>query len=128
MKGLAEAIHAEAREGTLPCARATALAARLGVRPLFVGKEASRLSVKISHCELGLFGHPVAGKGRIVTAAAAVPEGLEKAIGSRLIGGRLPCRAAWEIAEEHGLPKLVVSSAAEALGVRISACSLGCFP
>ena len=59
--------------------------------------------------------------------AASVTMSLEQAIQARLVEGRLPCRAAWEIAQEHDLPKLEVANAVERLKLRISACQLGCF-
>ncbi len=55
-----------------------------------------------------------------------IPE-LEKEIRSRLSNGRLPCAAAWEIAAERKIPRMKVSSACEALKIKIKPCQLGAF-
>jgi hypothetical protein len=51
-----EAVEAEAEEGRIACARALALARRLGVDPKKVGEACNRAHVKIVHCQLGCFG------------------------------------------------------------------------
>ncbi|MHC5034718.1 MAG: hypothetical protein ACYTFZ_06750 [Planctomycetota bacterium] len=51
-----EAVEAEAEEGRIPCARALALARRLGVDPKKIGEACNRARVKIVHCQLGCFG------------------------------------------------------------------------
>jgi len=128
MKNLAEAIRAASPAGRLPCRRAFDLAASLGIEPFVLGREVTAIGVKISHCELGLFGHTETGKGRIVNPDPEASLDLKREIAARLTGGRLPCRSAWEIAAEKGLSRLAVSCAAEGLGVHISSCQLGCFP
>ena len=127
MHGLGNAIRAALVEGKLPCAQAFVLAAKQEVEPSQAGQEASRLGIRINRCQLGLFGYEEQGEKRIVKPEASVSESLKEAIHARLVEGRLPCRAAWEIAEEHGLSKLEVANAVEGLKLRISACQLGCF-
>ncbi len=127
MDNLERAIRAALVDGKLPCARAFAVAAEQRVAPIKIGEEATRLGIRISRCQLGLFGYDEQGEKRIVQPAASVPKSLEEAIHARLVEGRLPCRAAWEIAEEHDLPKLEVASAVEGLKFRLSVCQLDCF-
>jgi len=124
---LTQAIEQARVEGRLPCAGAFAVALRLGLEPRRVGEEATRRGIKISLCQLGLFGHAAEGKGRIVRSADAVARDLEDAIRSRLAERKLPCRTAWDAAELLSLSRLEVANAAESLGIRISACQLGCF-
>ena len=57
----------------------------------------------------------------------AVDEKLAEAVRRRASDGRLRCAAAFEIAEELGVPPLRVGQAADALSVKIVACQLGCF-
>lgn len=130
MESIAEAIQNSLVEGQLPCAAAFAIAERLGVEPLQVGQEADRLEVKLSKCQLGLFGYgsKAEGKHRRVHPMQGVPHGLAQAIRAALdVDGKLSCAAAWRIAAELGLPKQTVSDAAEGLGVRIGQCQLGAF-
>ncbi len=56
-----------------------------------------------------------------------VDSALEGAIRAALQEGRLPCRSAWEIAERLRVPKMDVSSACEALGLKVRPCQLGAF-
>jgi hypothetical protein len=48
-------------------------------------------------------------------------------IKKKAIGGKLPCAAARQIAEELGVPYRDVGEAADMLHVKITGCQLGCF-
>lgn len=50
-----EAVKNAANEGKLTCAEANALAEKLGVEPLLIGKAANELKIKIKSCQLGCF-------------------------------------------------------------------------
>jgi DNA invertase Pin-like site-specific DNA recombinase len=56
-----------------------------------------------------------------------IDEALAAAIRARLRDGRLPCAAAFLIAEELGVSLREVGRAADALGIRLSHCQLGAF-
>ena len=45
----------------------------------------------------------------------------------KAVDRKLPCAAAREIAEDLGIPYTEVGAAADALGVKIKNCQLGCF-
>lgn len=113
----------------LPCAAAFRIAHQLGAEPIEVGQSADRSNVRLSRCQLGLFGYgpKSEGKHRIVKPMAQVPDDLRQAIQESLTDGRLTCAAAWKIAERFGRSRLDVSNAAEGLGIRISHCQLGAF-
>lgn len=130
MESIAEAIHQALVKGELSCVSAFIVAERLGVEPLQVGQEADALGVRLSKCQLGLFGYgPKAeGKHRRVTPMQKVPPDLAEAIRLALgEDGKLSCAAAWHIADQLGIAKQRVSDAAEGLGVRIVHCQLGAF-
>ena len=130
MSQVAEAIREVLVEGQLPCAVAFQVAERLGVEPLQVGQAADALEVRLSRCQLGLFGYgPKAeGKHRRVNPMHDVLPELALAIRTSVgPDGRLSCAAAWRIAAELQVPKQTVSDAAEGLGVRITLCQLGAF-
>lgn len=116
-------------EGMLPCAAAFRVVEELGVEPLAVGQTADEMGVRLNRCQLGLFGYGPKAEGRhkVVRPAETVEPGLAQAIQDGLCEGRLPCKTAWEIAEALGVPKMEVSAAAEALGIRIARCQLGTF-
>jgi len=130
MQSLAEAIKASLVDGQLPCAAAFAIAERLEVTPRSVGQDADGLGVRLSKCQLGLFGYgPKAeGKHRRVEPMRNVPAELEKAIRSGLgPDGKLSCANAWKIADQLRLSRQAVSNAVEGLGLRIGECQLGAF-
>lgn len=126
---LRQAIREALKEGRLPCTAAFCLAEEARVTPAEVGRVTDELDIRISRCQLGLFGYgpKEEGKHRVVKPLPTVPPQLSEEIRARLQEGRLPCAAAWQIAKRTGMAKLEVSGAAEALEVRISRCQLGCF-
>jgi hypothetical protein len=123
---VAAALRATNATGGLACADAERVGNELGAAMAEVGRTADLLEIRINRCQLGLFGYDTAG-GRIVRPAEGVEPGLEAAIRGRLSGGRLPCSAAWEIAAERKIPRMNVSSACEALKIKVKPCQLGAF-
>ena len=117
-------------DGELPCAQAFKVAGKLGIAPLEVGLTADDADVRLSRCQLGLFGYgPKAeGKHRIVKPMGDVSAEVKEAIEAATEGKGITCQMAWEIASNLGLPRMHVSSACETLAVKITICQLGAFP
>lgn len=122
--GVAAAVREKAVAGELGCAEAEKIGAALGVSLAELGRTIDLLELRIARCQLGLFGYP---EGKAVRPAAAVAPDLEASIRGRLAGGRLPCKDAWEIAAERKIPRMAVSTACEALQIRVKPCQLGAF-
>ncbi|HPL63753.1 MAG TPA: hypothetical protein PK587_08300 [Syntrophales bacterium] len=120
-----KAVRAEILYGTMPCATAAAIAAKLDVSADEVGFTLDRLDTRITKCLLGLFGNTPVGK--VVVAAESVAPELESEIRKSLQNGKLTCAAAWEISKRLRIPKIKISSACEKLGIKISSCQLGAF-
>jgi len=59
--------------------------------------------------------------------AVAIDERLAEELRRRAPERRLPCAAAFELADELGIPRLKVGQAANELGIKITDCQLGCF-
>jgi hypothetical protein len=114
-------------EGKLPCADAERIGAELGTTMAAVGTTLDLLEVRISRCQLGLFGYEQTQKGKILRPEEGFAPELEKAIRGSLSDGGLPCVEAWKIAAEMNVPRLKISSACEALKIRIRPCQLGAF-
>ncbi len=123
---LAATVRAQAREGRLPCAAAFALASRQGLAPHRVADFADGLGLRLGWCQLGLFAGPRKEARPRMEAGEVAPD-LREAIEESLEEGRLPCARAWAIARRLHLKRLAVGRAADALGIRISRCQLGCF-
>ena len=52
---------------------------------------------------------------------------LERTLKSRAENGRIDCRAAFEVANELGVPLDVVGKTLNKLGIKVTHCQLGCF-
>jgi hypothetical protein len=132
MQDIAAAVRqaAEAEKGQVACVRAFLLARRLGVTPADVGAAADASGVRISRCQLGLFGYgsKVEGKSKIMRAMDAVPPGLaERLRGARDERGNLTCAAVWAVARQSHISRLQAAGAAQGLGLHVKDCQLGCF-
>ena len=121
---IARVVREKVKEGELACAEAEGIVAALNVSLAEIGRTLDLLELRIGRCQLGLFGYP---EGKAVRPAAAVAPDFEAAIRGRLAVGRLPCKAAWEIASERKVARMEVSFACEALKIRIKPCQLGAF-
>jgi hypothetical protein len=124
-KEIAQAVEKRAVKGEIACANAFIVASELHVPPSEVGMSIDLMEIRIGKCQQGLFGY--GDKKLIVEPAKTVSSELETAIRDALVNGRLPCALAWEIAEKFDIPKLNVSSACEALKIKIKPCQLGAF-
>jgi hypothetical protein len=122
---VAKAVTAAADAGKIACAQVFSIASETGVSPAEAGKTVDLLTIRLVKCQLGLFGY-TPDKSIVKPAEKVSPE-LESAIRGRLADERLPCIAAWQLADELNLKKLDVSCAAEALGLKIKPCQLGAF-
>lgn len=128
---LRQAIHERLRDGQLPCNQAHAIAQLLHIEPLVVGLAANDAEIRISRCQLGLFGYgPKAeGKHKIVHAMEQVPERLAARLRAAADeNSQITCTALWQVADGLGYKRIEASSAAEAMGLKVSRCQLGCFP
>ncbi len=114
-----------ASQGELPCAVAFKIAAKLGATPSEVGKTVDLLNLKLSKCQLGLFGYKPDKKK--VKPRAPESRQLEETIRNSLIDGKLACSDAWKIANRFNVSKMSVSSACESLDIKIKPCQLGAF-
>jgi hypothetical protein len=122
---IAAELRGRVRSGGLSCAEAEGIATKKKVAMKNVGVAMDLLEIRIDGCQLGLFGDESGEKA--VKPLDHVPEPLRLSIEKALSGGRLPCADAWRIAGEQGRPRKDVSSACEALGIKICACQLGAF-
>jgi hypothetical protein len=126
---LAKAVRDKTVNGEIACAQAELISKKLGVTVEEVGAVIDLLEIRIKRCQIGLFGYPKERfpEGRAVKAAESVAPGMEASIRGNLVAGRLPCKAVWKIAAEYRMPKMAVSSACEALKIKIKPCQLGSF-
>ena len=122
---IAGLIRQKAQNSIITCADATLIAQANGISMKEVGVNLDLLEMRISFCQMGLFGF--SPDKRIVKAAEKVDAKLEKAIKAKLQDGRLSCKNSWKLADQLGLPRMTVSEACEALNIKIKPCQLGAF-
>ena len=127
---LRQAVLDRLEENHLTCQQAHAIAKELAVEPLDVGRAADGVDVRISRCQLGLFGYgsKAAGTHKVVCPMAKVPPLLEAVLRAEASEKGIPCIAVWNIADRLGHSRQETSNAIEGLGLRVSVCQLGCFP
>jgi hypothetical protein len=125
-----QAIVDRLQDGQLPCSHAFAVVHSLGTDPLSVGQTADATGIRISRCQLGLFGYgPKAeGKHKIVHPAERVPERLAARLRACANRDAITCAQVWQTADGLGYPRLQASAVVEAMGLRVTHCQLGCFP
>ncbi len=115
-------------EGRLPCAAAFVLAAERNVDPLVIGQTADAIGVRLTRCQLGLFGYPGHAKGwSHIPEATPVAEDLRAALLAAASEGHITCQVLWELAAQFGVSRLFVGYVADQLGLKIEACQLGAF-
>lgn len=112
-------------DGQLPCAVAFDVATELDVTPAEVGVTCDLLNIKISKCQIGLFGYPPDKK--VVTADKDPVPALKEALLAARTDNRITCEIAWEIAARLKVGKIAVGNACEAMGIKIKDCQVGGF-
>lgn len=122
---LARHLRRAAQDGEIDCESAHTLAARLHLPPTEIGRAMDLLELRIVRCQMGLFGYTP--RKRIVTPADKVAVEIEAQIRAALQDGRLPCAAAWTLADSRGMTRLELANLCEALKIKICACQLGAF-
>jgi hypothetical protein len=124
-KEIVQAVKQKALYGEISCSAAHKIAASLAVPVEEVGFVVDHLEIRLVKCQLGLYGYRP--EKRVVKPAKTVSKALEDAIKESLAEERLSCTAAWDIAKRFGIARMDVSSACEALKIKIFHCQLGAF-
>lgn len=121
---IVDALKTAAIENKLPCAKIFEICNEFSVFPDIAGLTMDNYKMKITFCQLGLFGYP---EGKKIPVCETVSKELKEEILSYLEDDKLPCAAAWNIALEMKIKKIDVAAASEKLGIKIGKCQLGAF-
>lgn len=122
---LKQEILKQVKDNNIACKAAEKIAQNRNTAMSEVGVAIDMLNINIAHCQLGLFGFD--GRQKRVSAAATVAPDLETAIRTALVNDRLPCVAAWTIADQLGVKRMDVCAACEKLEIKVKPCQLGAF-
>ncbi len=118
-------VKERSKDGKISCAELFKIVNEYTIFPDILGQCVTLEKLKISHCQLGLFGYE--NKKKIVEPAETVSEELENKIYYFLEDGALPCAASWVIADELEISRLAVAAACEKMKIKINKCQLGAF-
>lgn len=124
-ESLKQEILKRTKDGNISCQAAEKISSAKPAPMSEIGVTIDMLNINITQCQLGLFGYN--GKQKLVTAADSVSPELESGIRAALVGNRLPCLAAWKLADKHGVKRMAVCAACEKLKIKIKPCQLGAF-
>ncbi|HRS97985.1 MAG TPA: hypothetical protein P5040_07340 [Smithella sp.] len=115
----------QVKNNSITCKKAEEIAEELGFTLQETGTAIDILNIKITKCQLGLFGYGESQK--IVQPAKEIPPDLKEDISSSLEDEKLSCASAWEIANKFNISRMKVAAACEALEIKIKPCQLGAF-
>ena len=127
---VAAAIAQRLEGGLLSCQAALELAAEHGWPPAVVGATADAMQIRLTACQLGLFGYPGHAKGWEAAGVAATPApaGLDDALrAARNQEGELTCLGVWGAAQLVGCSRIQAGCVADRNGIKIRGCQLGAF-
>ncbi len=128
--------------GQLSCEEAYIVAEARGVNPQAVRQQADNLGIRISRCQLGLFGYaPEKGRPGFRAAGEAVrgsgqkteekmepvPEKVATAVGDTCSNNEITCVELWELGRAHNVSRFDMGCLAESLELSVRRCQLGCF-
>ncbi|SPD75997.1 conserved hypothetical protein [uncultured Desulfobacterium sp.] len=121
----AEALKKYISNKQISCEAAHKVAVDLQKPPELVGVTLDFLDVRITKCQLGLFGYQPEKK--IISPAESIAQGMESQLRHRMTGNRLSCKSIWDLAEEFKKDRIEIASVCEALKIKIKPCQLGAF-
>ncbi|KAF0154972.1 MAG: hypothetical protein FD159_2376 [Syntrophaceae bacterium] len=122
---LKQEILNQVADNNIACKAAEKIALKMKTKLGEVGVVIDMLNINIAQCQLGLFGYD--GKSKQVSEASSVSPELETGICAALTDGRLPCAAAWKIADQFKIKRLDLCAACEKLKIKVKPCQLGAF-
>lgn len=122
---LAGPVMQASRSGKLACASAHRLAKSHNCSPEHIGTQADLLELRITQCQLGLFGH-TKGKKNFNIDADMTPQLKDRLLECQA-NGKIACKTCWELAKAFKISKLDMGSVCEQLEIRIKPCQLGVF-
>ena len=122
---LKQEILKQAKDNNIACKMAEKISQKMNTAMSEIGVAIDMLNINIDQCQLGLFGYD--GKTKLVSAALSVLPQLESSITAALVDNRLPCLAAWDIADKLQIKRLDVCAACEKMKIKVKPCQLGAF-
>lgn len=105
--------------GKLSCLKAFKVARLIGVKPKEMDNITKSMDIKITNCELGVF-----GKLKFSQIEDTIYDKLSRNFSQ---GKKVECEVAWYTAEEEGTTVREVGSTINKSDIQVTHCQLGCF-
>ncbi|MBW1616154.1 MAG: hypothetical protein JRJ49_06395 [Deltaproteobacteria bacterium] len=113
------------KDKKLPCAVAFNIAANNNTEAFVIGRAADELDIKLSKCQLGLFGYQPNAKP--IQPAKDINQNNRDKILKYVKEGRISCKNLWKAAKEADITKMKAANTCEALNIKIVSCQLEAF-
>lgn len=104
--------------GALSCINAFKVAKLIGMEPKNIAQIAKQMKIKITNCELGVFGK---------LEFDEMNEDIFDLLKKRSHNSKVDCEVAWKISQEKNKAINQVGSTIKASNLKVSNCQLGCF-
>ena len=104
--------------GALSCINAFKVAKLIGMEPKNIAQIARDMKIKITNCELGVFGKLEFNE---------MNEDIFNLLKKRSNNSKIDCEVAWKISQEKGQAINRIGSAIKESDLKVSNCQLGCF-
>ena len=104
--------------GALSCVKAFKVAKLIGMEPKNIAQIAKDMNIKITNCELGVFGK---------LEFNDMNEDIYDILKKRSNNSKIECEVAWKIAQEKGQAINQVGSTIKNSNLKVSKCQIGCF-
>ena len=125
-KAIAGKIEAAAnKDKRIACRALHDIANELNCPPQKVGRTADLMEVRISHCQLGLFGR--SNRAAVAFSEKEVTQEMKAAFESAISDGKIACEDSWRLAHQLNLSRLEMGALCDVLEVKVTPCQLGAF-
>jgi hypothetical protein len=104
--------------GSLSCVKAFKVAKLIGMEPKNIAQIARDMDIKITNCELGVFGK---------LEFNDMNEDIYDILKKRSHDSKIECEIAWKIAQEKGQSINQIGSTIKNSNLKVSKCQIGCF-
>jgi len=104
--------------GALSCIKAFKVAKLIGMKPKNIAQIAREMNIKITNCELGVFGD---------LKFTEMNDEIYNMLKTRNQNPKIECKVAWKIAQERNQSINKIGSTIKKSDFKVTKCQIGCF-
>ena len=106
------------QDGALSCIKAFKVAKLIGMKPKNIAQIAREMNIKITNCELGVFGK---------LEFTDMNDDIYDMLKTRNNNSKIECQVAWKIAQEKDKSINQIGSTIKNSDFKVTKCQIGCF-